>query len=47
MVNGQETVFCWVSVPELTRVVSSVACFYYLATTHQQRNNLSRLLVGR
>jgi hypothetical protein len=25
MVSGQETVFCWVSVPKLTMVVTSVA----------------------
>jgi len=27
MVSGQETVFCWVPVPQLTMVVSSVAFF--------------------
>jgi hypothetical protein len=31
MVNSQETIFCWVPVPELTMVVSSVAT--YLLTT--------------
>jgi hypothetical protein len=38
MVSGQETVFCWVAVPWLTMVASSVAFFSYL---------LIHLLVGR
>ncbi len=29
MVSGQETVFCWVPVPYLTMVVSSVAFFFF------------------
>jgi hypothetical protein len=40
MISGQETVFCWVSVPKLTMVVSSVAFFKkistYLLITHKQ-----------
>jgi hypothetical protein len=30
MVSGQETVFCWVPVPWLTMVASSVGFFSYL-----------------
>jgi hypothetical protein len=44
MVSGQETVFCWVPVPELTMVLSSVALFFSLPTYQQPT---SRLLVGR
>jgi hypothetical protein len=30
--NGQDTVFCWVPVAQLTMVVNSVPYFYYLST---------------
>jgi hypothetical protein len=43
MVKGQETVFCWVLVPQLAMVVSSVAFSHYLFT----KQPTSRLLVGR
>jgi hypothetical protein len=42
MISDQETVFCWVPVPYLTMVVSSVA--FYLLPTYKQPT--SRLLVG-
>ncbi len=44
MVSDNETVFCWVSVPLLTMVVSSVAFFFPLPTDYTPT---SRLLVGR
>ncbi len=36
MINDQGTVFCSVSVPQLTMVVTSVACFNYLPTNNPQ-----------
>ncbi len=45
MVSGQETVFCWVSVPQLIMVVNSELIFYYLSLVGCQqqvgsKNNL-------
>jgi hypothetical protein len=39
MVRGQETVFCWVPVPQLTMVVSSVAFLFYLPTNNPQASS--------
>jgi len=38
MVTGQETIVCWVPVPYLTMVITSIAFFFstYLLTTHKQ-----------
>jgi hypothetical protein len=45
MASGQETVFCWVPLPTLITVVTSIASFatYLLATEHKA----SGLLVSR
>ncbi len=39
MVGGQGTVFCWVPVPQLTMVVSSVAFLFYLPTNNPQADS--------
>jgi hypothetical protein len=39
MVGGQETVFCWVPVPQLPMVVSLVALLFYLPTNNPQASS--------
>jgi hypothetical protein len=40
MVSGQETIFCWVPVPELTMVVTSIAFFSTLPTNNPHKHML-------
>jgi hypothetical protein len=39
MVGGHRTVLCWVPVPQLTMVVSSVAFLFYLPTNNPQADS--------
>jgi hypothetical protein len=50
MTSDQETIFCWVSVPKLTMVVTTVCFFFfptYLPTYLPTNNPQASCLVGR